>query len=116
MTSQLFQDATAALREANKYSVFSPEHREGVGRAHELLRRVTMEVWDKEERDRARETAATLLAYLDVPWEDLDAIEVRYWDGSTEVLYPKSDPDAAAKIHWATAMRVVDAWDYGDGA
>ena len=66
MTSQLFDDATSALEDAHAYPMFSREYRAAVRHSYHLLKRVTTEVWNKEERDLARLRADSLLAYLAV--------------------------------------------------
>jgi len=116
MTSQLFNDATSALEDAHAYPMFSREYRAAVQHAYHLLKRVAVEVGNDEERDRARELSDGLVAYLSVPWEELDAVEVRYPDGSTEVLHPALDASAVEKMRFATQMRVLDDLDEWDGA
>jgi len=116
VTSQLFRDAKGALEDAHAYPMFSPEYRAAVQHAYRLLKRVTVEVWNKEERDEARRFSDSLFEYLAVPWEHMDSVEVRYHDGTTEVLHPNRDEGAAEKMRIAEAMRVLDAWDDLPGA
>ena len=108
MTSQLFADATAALEDAHAYPMFSREYRAGVQRAHQLFTQFTATAEPGEDMDVALELSGKLAEFLAVRWEELDAVEVRYEDGSTEVLRLATDPQARERFRSAVSARTIE--------
>ncbi len=112
MRSALFEQAVAALEEAHAYPMLSREYRAGVQRAYQNLTLVAIETADEDERDEAQRIADGLLLYLAVEWDTLEEVEVRYQDGSTEVLRIRDDDAARERLRHASAFRVIEPLDY----
>ncbi len=112
MRSALFEDAVTALEEAHAYPMLSREYRAGVQRAYQDLTLVAIETADDDEREEAQKTADGLLRYLTVDWDTVEDVEVRYHDGSTEVLRIGDDDAARERLRHASAFRVIEPLDY----
>ncbi len=112
MRSALFEQAVAALEDAHAYPMLSREYRAGVQRAYQHLTLVAIETADEDEREEAQRIADGLLMYLSVDWSAVDNVEVRYRDGSMEVLHIRDDDAARERLREAAAIRVVEPRDY----
>lgn len=112
MRSALFEDAIAPLEEAHAYPMLSREYRAGVQRAYQTFTLVAIETADEDEREEAQKIADGLLRYLSVEWDTVGEVEVRYNDGSTEVLRIGDDDAARERFREASAFRVIEPLDY----
>lgn len=112
MRSALFEEAVAALEDAHAYPMLSHEYRAGVQRAYQNLTLVAIETTDEDEREEAQKIADGLLMYLAVDWTTVEDVEVRYRDGSTEVLRIRDDDAARERLREASAFRVIEPLDY----
>lgn len=112
MRSALFEEAVAALEEAHAYPMLSREYRAGVQRAYQDLTLVAIETADEDEREEAQRIADGLLMYLAVDWATVEDVEVRYRDGSTEVVRIRNDDAARERLRHASAFRVIEPLDY----
>jgi len=111
MRSALFEEAVAALEEAHAYPMLSPEYRAAVQRSYQVFTLVAIETADEDEREEAQKIADGLLMYLAVDWSAVEDVEVRYRDGSTEVLRIRDD-DARERLREAAQFRVIEPLDY----
>ena len=112
MRSALFENAVTALEEAHAYPMLSREYRAGVQRAYQTFTLVAIETADEDEREEAQKIADGLLMYLAVDWSEEEDVEVRYHDGSTEVLRICDDDAARERLREASAFRVIGPLDY----
>jgi len=78
-----------------------------VQRAYQLFEQVTVlegqqaEAWHEE----AGELARKLAVYLSIDWTDVDLVEVRYADGTTEMLHLVTEPESCERLRDAVAVR-----------
>jgi len=58
--------------------------------------------------DFAKHAAHSLQYSLDIDWTQVDEVEVRYRDGSTEVLNIATDPTAKERLRLAVAISIPE--------
>lgn len=112
MRSALFEEAVAALEEAHAYPMLSREYRAGVQRAYQKFMLLAIETTDQDEREEAKSLGDGLLRYLTIDWSTVNEVEVRYPDGSFEVLHIRDDAAARERLRHASAFRVIEPLDY----
>lgn len=112
MRSARFEDAVTALEEAHAYPMLSREYTAGLQWAYQTFKLLVIETADEDEREEASRLAESLLMYLAVDWSTVDDVEVRYEDGTTEVLHLRDDAAAREKLRHAKAVRVIEPLDY----
>ena len=111
MRSPAFDEAVAALQDAHAYPMLSPEFRAGVQRAYQGFKWVGMFGEDEQDREFADHTADSLLHYLTVDFGAVEDVEVRYPDGTYEILHFKDDAGAREKLRLATTFRAIELDD-----
>ncbi|WP_157465553.1 hypothetical protein [Cellulomonas sp. Leaf395] len=106
-----FEAAREALLEADLYPMTSIQCRRAVQRAYQLLTQATTETDDRNEWTHYQNLARGLVEFLSVDWTQVELVEVRYADGTTETLHIGGDPAATEQIRGAVAFRVVPTLD-----
>ena len=112
MRSALFEQAVTALEEAHACPMLSREYRAGVQRAYQTFMLVAIKTADEDEREEAQRIADGLLMYLAIDWSAVEDVEVRYHDGSYEVLRIRDDDAARERLREASAFRVIEPLDH----
>lgn len=105
--SRVFTQAVEALEDAHAYPMLSREYRAGVQRACQLFKQAAIEAADFGDREQAELTADSLTRYLMIDWNQYDDVDVRYRDGTYEVLHLAWDPDARERLRYAVAVSPV---------
>ncbi|WP_084829988.1 5' nucleotidase, NT5C type [Demequina rhizosphaerae] len=110
-----FANAMDALEASEAYPMLSPEHRAAAQRALQEFKRAAAESGTTLEGSEHAAVADRLAAYLAVDWSQIDVVEVRYRDGSTEVVDLRGDQRGTDRLYGVMAFRVIEARDGEDG-